>query len=162
MRGTITVSGDFTGDTPDAACTPDEGFADIHEGAQVTVFDGAQTIVGTTTLNPGTLAEVIEVKVRGNMKLDPGPKPPETPFDSGDPEWAAYMSHLRAEQKLIAEYLASPPTETAYTGSCSLSFEVLVQTADADFYSVEVAHRGKVNYSVQDLEANGWTMSVSL
>jgi ABC-type uncharacterized transport system permease subunit len=49
---------------------------------------------------------------------------------------------------------------TAAQDYCVWPFSVTV--ADADFYSIEVSHRGEVTYSRADLESMGWTLGLTL
>jgi hypothetical protein len=37
-----------------------------------------------------------------------------------------------------------------------------VDAEDADFYSVEVSHRGEITYSRDELEAAGWSIDLTL
>lgn len=43
---------------------------------------------------------------------------------------------------------------------CTYKFDVVVP--DADFYRVEVAHRGELEYSKAELERNDWKFEASL
>jgi hypothetical protein len=45
--------------------------------------------------------------------------------------------------------------------TCDMPFEV-TNVPDADFYQVEVSHRGAITYSKADLESKGWIVSFSL
>ncbi len=47
------------------------------------------------------------------------------------------------------------------TVACDFSFTIS-DLADAKFYSVEVSHRGAINYSKADLDKAGWKISLSL
>jgi hypothetical protein len=47
-------------------------------------------------------------------------------------------------------------------GSSICHFEMTVKVPDADFYQVEVSHRGVLTYSMQDMELNGWKASLSI
>jgi hypothetical protein len=47
-------------------------------------------------------------------------------------------------------------------GSSICHFEMTVKVPDADFYQVEVSHRGVLTYSIQDMELNGWKASLSI
>jgi hypothetical protein len=49
----------------------------------------------------------------------------------------------------------------AFGLACVFSFEV-GEVPDAEFYSVEVSHRGETSYSRDDMEANSWTVELSL
>lgn len=48
ITGVITVNGSTLG----TVCSPKPGYDDIHEGTQVTLKDGAGTIIGTSALGP--------------------------------------------------------------------------------------------------------------
>jgi hypothetical protein len=45
-------------------------------------------------------------------------------------------------------------------GDCM--FEFIIKVPDADFYAVEVSHRGQLKYSKNDLEDRGWLLFASL
>lgn len=45
--------------------------------------------------------------------------------------------------------------------TCRLPFTV-ADVPDADFYSVEVTHRGELSYSRADMESQGWVLSLHL
>jgi hypothetical protein len=49
---------------------------------------------------------------------------------------------------------------TAAQDYCVFPFSVTV--TDADFYAIEVSHRGEVTYSRADLESKGWTLGLTL
>jgi hypothetical protein len=53
------------------------------------------------------------------------------------------------------------PGEVKSTVECVFAFEV-AGVPDADFYSVEVSHRGELSYARADLEASGWVVSLTL
>ena len=45
--------------------------------------------------------------------------------------------------------------------ACEFEFTV-DGVRDADFYTVEVSHRGGLSFSKAEMEANGWTVEASL
>src|SRR2546430_2633325 len=47
------------------------------------------------------------------------------------------------------------------SGACVFLFSVS-GVPDANFYQVEVSHRGEVTYSKADMEASGWNVAVQL
>jgi hypothetical protein len=64
--------------------------------------------------------------------------------------------------KILATGSLGGGTGSISNFASSCSFEFTVQVPDADFYTVEVSHRGGVNFSHADLESKGWTVSLSL
>jgi hypothetical protein len=44
---------------------------------------------------------------------------------------------------------------------CTFEFSI-PNVADADFYKIEVSHRGELSYSKQELAAKGWRVEVAL
>lgn len=46
------------------------------------------------------------------------------------------------------------------TGECFFTFTIAVP--DADFYRIEVSHRGEMTYSRQQMEDNGWMIFLTL
>jgi hypothetical protein len=46
-------------------------------------------------------------------------------------------------------------------GRCDFAF-LIQDVPDADFYLIEVSHRGEVTYSKKDLEGQGWKISLTL
>jgi hypothetical protein len=47
------------------------------------------------------------------------------------------------------------------SGSCSFEFSI-PNVADADFYKIEVSHRGELSYSKKELVAKNWRVEVAL
>jgi hypothetical protein len=45
--------------------------------------------------------------------------------------------------------------------SCTFTFNLL-NIPEVPFYTVEVSHRGQLSYSLSDLKAQGWILSLSL
>jgi len=52
----------------------------------------------------------------------------------------------------------SPPTDYA---RCGFSFEI-PNVPDADFYSIEVSHRGALTYTRDELKAIGWSVEFKI
>jgi hypothetical protein len=158
LRGTMVVTQISQVDQPTDGCTAASlepaGFDDIHVGAQVTVYDGAQSIMATTALTGGVLQNPSPQEVPDHSQLPEVPPAPADPDDEA--AWEAYA----AAGKAYSDAYLNAPNKTAYWGFCAFSFETSV--ADAEFYSVEVAHRGKVNFSRDQLDASDWTVDLSL
>lgn len=53
-------------------------------------------------------------------------------------------------------------TQTVTDPGADCVFEFSVAVPDAEFYSIEVTHRGALTYSRVELEERGWTVSFSL
>jgi hypothetical protein len=50
---------------------------------------------------------------------------------------------------------------TADSFHCEFPFEV-TDIPPSDFYSIEISHRGQINYSAKDLDAAGWLLELTL
>lgn len=94
----------FAGLASGASCSGSGGYSDISTDAQVTVSDGASTVLAVSNLNPG--------KADGS-------------------------------------------------GNCVFDFTVN-NVPNANFYQVEVSHRGKLDYSYQQLSADNFQISTTL
>ena len=68
------------------------------------------------------------------------------------------------EGRVIGTGLLRPRTISDRQGRkmwCTFEFSV-PDLREADFYQVEVSHRGAVSYSKEELEAEGWFVSLGL
>lgn len=117
---------------PADQCFVGPGFEDIATGTAVTIRDGAGVIIGTSQLAGFQLVETYV----------------ETMEDITS--WDVASDPLRSDFPMVEVTL----------GYCQFQFQA--EVPDADFYTVEVSHRGQVNFSRADLEATLWTMNVSL
>lgn len=171
FTGTLTVrENTYVDGDPASPCVPAlsttsavksgvTGFEDIDAGAQVTLYDAAGAIIATTTLGDGVLVDVTETRqIPDRTGAGPGP------------DLAAFMDDLSVDfdtayaryEAAVAEWEASLPQFTrTYGQGCRFPFTAVIGDA-GDFFSVEVAHRGKVNFSRADLEATGWRVELSL
>lgn len=167
LRGTFTVLWpsrvDVEGEPCIAASTavvykdaPAEGYEDIGPGAAVTVYDGSQDIIATTFLSEGSLVDASPTEVDDFSNVPEYPDVPGPEVAYGSAEWEAY----EAASEAVRIALQNLPTKTVLEGTCQFTFEA--QVGDADFYSVEVANRGKVNFSRAEVEAADWTVALVL
>ncbi|WP_155855285.1 hypothetical protein [Actinotalea ferrariae] len=145
-------------DTADGPCTAGSlgagGYEDIATGTQVSVYGGAGDLLALGNLAAGQL------EMGQPQQVDDWSNAPEAP---PVPDVEAPQSEWDAFNKATDEYLDATmnlPQKTVYWGWCTFPFTVDVP--DSDFYSIEVAHRGKVNFSRQDLEAEGWVVALSV
>lgn len=118
-------------------CSGEDGFDDIHVGAAVTVRDGSNSIIATGAADR---AEWVA--------------PFSDSYSEGIPAWPGYPEH-------DIEGSPATPGRTYYYGFCEIGFSI-PELPEADFYTVEVSHRGGMSYSAADLEARGWQVSLSL
>jgi hypothetical protein len=65
------------------------------------------------------------------------------------------------ESRLDGMPAADVPGGTGLYGQCLYKFS-LVDLPPSDFYAIEVGRRGKLTYSVADLETQGWTVTLVL
>jgi hypothetical protein len=117
---------------PADVCFNGIGYEDVTTGAAVTIRDGAGSIVATTTLGGFVLVDTR----------------PDTMQDMSG--WDSKADPLRSDFPLVDVIL----------GHCQFSFAADVP--DAAFYSVEVAHRGAVNFSTDDLSRASWTVALTV
>lgn len=168
LSGTLTVNATsyvdndlknacFPGNATPAGVDGHSGYEDISVGAQVTVYDGTGAIMATTNLAPGTLTNVGETQKIGD-RTNAGTGPDIATYINGTTE--NFDAAQKAFEDAQAEWEASLPQITRSWGNCQFTFTATL--SDADFYSVEVAHRGKVNYSRADLEAKAWHVDLTL
>lgn len=139
MTGTLTIlsveAADRTGLgtlAPAGQCFVGPGFEDVSTGTAVTIRDGTGMIIATSVLEPFRL-----VDVRTDTMSDMS-----APWDPDDP--------------LNSDY----PIVNVTLGHCEFPFTA--QVPEVDFYSIEVAQRGTVNYSKAQMAESGWAVHVSL
>lgn len=170
LTGTLTVrENTFVDGDPTGPCVPGRstlsaiesgvtGFEDVDTGSQVTIYDATGAIIATTTLGDGVLVDVTETRQMAD-RTGAGP----------GPDLAAFMdlsvdvqTSFERYDAAVAEWEATLPQFTRTFGQgCRFPFAAVIGDA-GDFFSVEVAHRGKVNYSRTDLEATGWQVELNL
>lgn len=159
LQGTITVYELTQVETESEPCFPGAGldggagYDDIRVGTGVTVRSGEGEIIATGALGESRVVEASPHEVTDYDALPPSPDMPEDAMD-----FEAWEAH-RAEYAEWSD-LAAETKKTVLWGACQFSFEV--EVPDASFYSVEVSHRGAVNYSRADLEAAAWTLDLTL
>lgn len=124
-------------DTPQ--CAGKKGYADLALGASVTVRDQSGSIVATGSVD-------------------------ETEW--GEP-WTEHFDGVEGTPAedygygLTTEAWEGIPGWTSTYALCNLKFTV-ADVPQADFYTVELAHRGEVPVSRADLDSQDWHMALSL
>jgi hypothetical protein len=78
-----------------------------------------------------------------------------------DLEEGAQVRVRDGDGKLLATADLRDGVFDAVIEDCTFRFTVL-DVPDADFYSVEVSHRGEVSYSRKEIEGNDWTVALSV
>jgi hypothetical protein len=128
-------------------CQGDGGHSDLRPGAPVTVRDGTGNIVGTSHLR---LGRYLIYDTTGQLvSFD------DFHMDNGFPD-----VHNR---KLFAEPSGDDVAgDELFSGVCELPFAVILPADAADFYQVEVAGRGQVAFSNEDLEMQGWSVELEI
>ncbi|WP_456820116.1 hypothetical protein [Cellulomonas sp. URHB0016] len=141
------------------------GFDDVGPGAQVTVTDEAGTIVATSQLGPGRFVGTHTEQQADYSAIGDSPEMPEYDVDAdSQAELDAYdaaMEEWRVANDAWTDAFDAAPMVDVTFGNCVFDFTV-PELADAAFLSIEVSHRGKVTYSRADLQANDWTVGLSL
>lgn len=114
--------GDGSPAAPPGDCDPGDGYDDVRRGAQVTLYDGSRSTIGSSFLARGYLIN----KKRGYT-------PP----------------------------VAGLPGGHYYSGYCQFSFRVRASRV-AEFYGLEVSHRGVVTFTAQQLKRTGNRVALTL
>lgn len=130
IRGTMTIldPSSVSGGIDD--CQGSDGYDDLASGANVTVRDGDDHIVGSGRL------ENFESRTDFSRFLKE--------YDKETSQGDRSMSATLIDEEAI----------------CVLKFEIDVESAD--FYSIEVTHRGEQAESKKALEKSGWYVSYSI
>jgi hypothetical protein len=132
IRGVLSL---FQDKFTDQGCSGYDGYSDIAVGASVTIRNGGGNIVATTQLSGCRFTNLRTTTF------------PAIPGIEGVPG--------------VMEPIPGTPAETKQSGFMAFDF-VANDVPDADFYTVEVSHRGQISFSKADLEAKGWTAELTL
>jgi hypothetical protein len=142
MRGIAILfdtSGDVTGDWDD--CEGTGGYSDFDAGMALTIKDKSGDLVGT-----GNVVNASDENLDDIVQAD---------WDGDDPIGLDEQEDLSAAESELRGFLS----EMEGIG-CLLYFEASIE--DSDFYSVEMGSRGELSYSRDDLEKQGFVVSLSL
>lgn len=138
IHGTLTLSDSDNFWSDGSPCSGQGGYDDISSGAQVVVKNEAGEIVATSRLEAGVGKDLrISLWELGvEAAEEEGRTPPPSP-DLQDSD----LLDLNLVQ-------------------CEFAFEADVPASP--FYSIEVSHRGEINYSYDDMVENDWTVGLTL
>lgn len=133
----------------DDTCTGEGGYADLREGAQVTVEDESGKTLGLGRLSDGKY-----------IILDSdGDKAELEELADGFDENLYAQQHEPMLSK--EEQSANNQDYPVYSGMCEFRFTVDL-AKPADFYVIEVAERGELTYSHEELQEAGWFVPLEI
>jgi hypothetical protein len=123
----------------------------------------AHTIRGTISISPPSdTSSAIQIPAFDTSAVDcQDPKYDTVVSGYGDLTPGTQVSVKDASGKLIATGQLGDGKIASQGSTCIMSFTV-GDVPDNSFYQVEVAHRGNVNYSLKEMQDNGWQISLTI